>query len=274
MPVPPLILGDQNETIDAPYIILSAAQLAMQRNAKMQALENQLQGLSQKYEMGELKREQDFKIAEMRHESDIRRAQDAEERNVDLDRHYRVSEDIATKSADIREKTATLNEEKIRAQLLDAAQKLDLQRKSQFLREVGMHGFRDSQAFDNPDIVKEPSEMGWHADKSKPGYRFYGAYDDSTKKYYYPSIDRQTGQLLKAPPITMKDEDFADFLDRYKEHESNPITSLVPGTLTPAPAPQQTVMPAPADPSARQAGTPYVTPKGVLIWTGTGWKSQ
>lgn len=55
--VPPLILADTNETIDAPRLFLSAAQQAFMRNAKMQQLSNQLSQMNQRAQTAETRLE-------------------------------------------------------------------------------------------------------------------------------------------------------------------------------------------------------------------------
>ncbi len=42
----------------------------------------------------------------------------------------------------------------------------------------------------------------------------------------------------------------------------------------PVPQPKQAAVEAPRDPKKRKAGTAYVTPKGLMTWTGTGWLPQ
>jgi hypothetical protein len=47
-----------------------------------------------------------------------------------------------------------------------------------------------------------------------------------------------------------------------------PAAPAAPG---PRAAPQQSVVPPPANPAERKAGAVYSTPKGMMTWTGTGW---
>jgi hypothetical protein len=231
--VPPLLLGDPNEAIDAPKLFISAFQQALNNRRRQQALEFQYNRLQEQMVYKDRELQVRDAWAGQRHQADMDKLDMADQRLKDSDYWRSHKADLDDRIADIREKTLNLNAEKAKQSLADQAQKIDIARRNFFVQQVAAHGFRDAsgkplvQAFDRTEIEKDPNADGWHKDPSKPDYRFY-------RRSY---IDPTSGKPVPLMPVTIREDDFQRLADQVKEMKENPLSSLDPSVTSPPVAP-------------------------------------
>lgn len=259
--MPGLVAPEIPQTQNPAAPFLSAWVASSQINAKRQQLENQLQMMAlrqQQMETASQEKDMRFGLA-------LSSEQRKRERSDDL--YY-----LGQKGIDIKEQAMKLAADKAAAEMESKQEKLRRDALGLFTKQrLSFRGPRGTplpaDALENTDINKEDlSSPGWHVDPAKPGKRFYNA----------PLFDPKTGAQItdadKKPlvdPITIDNDTFGHLKSMHDYTKQNWPTSKVPDVEPIAPS----IEPAPADPSARQKGSLYQTPKGNFTWDGSQWQT-